>query len=185
MNDASAPVEREFTVEEWSFDGSAPCTVRQRKIVSLPPGRAVLLEKASAVETNRVFLALRLGNAVNDGFFTEYRNCGLASAKVRVSSVVPAPEGAFDVTVETDKPAFFVWLNAAGIRGEFSDNSFTLLPGRPQTLRFTPKTGRPTLQEFSSSLSVTHLEENCRGGSLAPVEDKGDKAALKALGLDV
>jgi hypothetical protein len=99
--------------------------------------------------------------------------------------VTPADGGAFDVTVETDRPAFYVWLNAAGLRGEFSVNSFTLLPGRPQTLRFTPKDGRPTLQEFRSSLSVTHLEENCRGEIIAPVEDNGNKAALKALGLDI
>jgi beta-mannosidase len=43
------------------------------------------------------------------------------------------------VTVATDKPAFFVTV-AATNRGEFDDNSFTLLPGRPRTVRFAAGT---------------------------------------------
>jgi hypothetical protein len=29
-----------------------------------------------------------------------------------------------------------VWANVCGVRGEFDDNAFTLLPGRPKTLAF-------------------------------------------------
>ena len=186
VNDGAEAVTRTVTLEEWAFDAASPRAVRTLKDVTLPPGRAVQLDCVSAgADTNSVFLSLSMGTNVNDGFFTEYKYCALAKANVHVSSVTPAGGGAFDVTVETDRPAFYVWLNAAGLRGEFSDNSFTLLPGRSQTLRFTPKDGRPTLQEFRSSLSVTHLEENCRGEIIAPVEDNGNKAALKALGLDI
>ena len=186
VNDKTEAVTRTFTLEEWAFDAQVPRTVRTRKEVTLPPGRAVQLDRVSAgVDTNGVFLSMSLGSAVNDGFFTEYKNCTLAKAKVRVSSVAPADGGAFDVTVETDRPAFYVWLNAAGIRGEFSDNSFTLLPGRPRTVRFVPKSRTVTLREFSLALTVTHLNENCRESSSAPTEDKGNAAALRALGLDV
>ena len=47
----------------------------------------------------------------------------------------------------------------SGGRGEFDDNSFTLLPGEPRTLTFTPK--EPTNAEtFASSLSVTDLSKS-------------------------
>ena len=38
-------------------------------------------------------------------------------------------------------PAFFVWLDVPGVRGEFDDNSFTLLPGEPRTVAFAPADG--------------------------------------------
>ena len=58
--------------------------------------------------------------------------------------------------LQTDKPAFFVLVNATGIPGEFSDNCLTLLPGHIQTLTFTPK--HPvTLAAFRKSLTLHHL----------------------------
>jgi len=38
------------------------------------------------------------------------------------------------ITLDTDKPAFFVSVELGG-RRVWSDNGFTLLPGRPKTLR--------------------------------------------------
>ena len=76
----------------------------------------------------------------------------LADAKVS------AKVDGFTVTLSTDKPAFFVWANAHGVRGEFSDNSFTLLPGRPATLTFAP--GRKVSAEaFRRAFSVFHLRQ--------------------------
>ena len=63
------------------------------------------------------------------------------------------------ITLTTDKPAFFVWVNATGIRGEFDDNSFTLLPGEPRTLTFTPK-GPIDADAFRRSLSVMDLSKS-------------------------
>ena len=62
------------------------------------------------------------------------------------------------VRLSADKPAFFVWANAKGIRGEFSDNCLTLLPGRPVTLRFAEK-GAFDAEAFSRGLSVTSLSD--------------------------
>ena len=59
----------------------------------------------------------------------------------------------------TDKPAFFVWINATGVRGEFDDNSFALLPGEPRTLTFTPK-DHTDAETFVNSISVTDLSKS-------------------------
>ena len=65
-------------------------------------------------------------------------------------------------TLSADKPAFFVWANVWQTRGEFDDNSFTLYPGEPRTLVFTPKTPGLTLDAFKKAFSVTHLRETYR-----------------------
>lgn len=104
-------------------------------------------------------LDLELGGVThhNTHFFTEYKRCELRPAAVAVG-VKPAPGGAFDVTVTADQPAFFVALNADGIRGEFDDNGITLLPGGARTLRFTPKQA-VTKAAFTKALSVRHLRQ--------------------------
>jgi beta-mannosidase len=64
--------------------------------------------------------------------------------------------GSYQVEVSTDMPAFFVSLECKGIRGEFDDNCFTLLPGKPRTLVFAPKEA-VTFKGFQDSLKVSHL----------------------------
>ena len=90
----------------------------------------------------------------NDWFFAPFRDMPLAEAKVEAK--VDARN--WKVTLTTDKPAFFVWANAKGVRGEFSDNSFTLLPGSPVTLTFAPK-GDVSPEAFEKALTVTHLRQ--------------------------
>lgn len=48
---------------------------------------------------------------------------------------------------------------AFGISGEFSDNHFTLLPGEPRTLTFTPRDSKTTIDDFRKSLTVKHIRE--------------------------
>ena len=124
------------------------------------------------------------GDFQNDWHFGFYKDMPLAKANnievevkgdggkvagAMVGRVVPnAPrrlEGKppYQITLSTDKPAFFVWANARGVRGEFDDNAFTLLPGRPRTLSFTSKDGEVSLDDFIKSLKASHLSglEGC------------------------
>ena len=71
---------------------------------------------------------------------------------------VKAEIDGFKVTLTTDKPAFWVWMNAKGIRGEFEDNAVTLVPGWPRTFTFKPK-DPVTPAAFKAAFSVTHLTE--------------------------
>ncbi|MBR0056175.1 MAG: hypothetical protein IJP66_02495, partial [Kiritimatiellae bacterium] len=83
------------------------------------------------------FLALTLGGTRsrasmhrNEWFFASFKESPVAKSNItaRVSGR--------DVTLTTDRPAFFVWVDVPGVRGEFDDNSFTLLPGEPRTVTF-------------------------------------------------
>ena len=155
LNDTAADVKAKVIVEEWAFDGAQPlsATTLERTV------KADSADVFSAPECKLAgprFRVLRLvtaaGEFVNDWLFDYYKSYDLAKADVKVSV------DGFKVTLQTDKPAFFVWANAKGVRGEFSDNSLTLLPGRPVKLTFTPK-GRVTPAEFRKALTVTHLRE--------------------------
>ena len=89
----------------------------------------------------------------NDWFFEPFKLMPVAKAKVDMKV------DGFKVTLSADRPAFFVWANAKGVRGEFDDNSFTLLPGEPKTIVFTPKDAATTPETFRKALSLTHLAE--------------------------
>jgi beta-galactosidase len=59
-------------------------------------------------------------------------------------------DGLWVISLTTDKPAYFVWLEAPGVK-RFSDNSFSLMPG---------ETKEVTVEELLGDLKVTHLAEH-------------------------
>jgi beta-mannosidase len=130
--------------------------------VNVPAGSAKMIKRLAvseiAPEPNKVFLAITLTaerqTFLNEYFFTPYKQCDLSQAKLRTS--IKAEGKQFRVTVSTDKPAFYVSLNADSIRGEFDDNCFTLLAGKSHSLLFTPKQAT-TLTAFKASLTLCHL----------------------------
>lgn len=160
-NDTAQDVTAELTVEPWAFDGKAPRTDAPadqslRKTLTVPSGG---IKRLGYRWGDAGFYVIRFGDAENVWFSAPFKDCALASAKVSVSAVREkhlSGRNVFEMDVSTDCPAFFVWLNATGVRGEFSDNSFTILPGRPRTLVFIPK--EPVSKEaFARALSVRHL----------------------------
>ena len=145
--------------------------------VTLPPGSATLIathaldEFGTDEERKGRFVTLSLGERAsrpfkvfhrNEWFFASFKDCPVENAKIDATVWRDDPI-APQITLTTDKPAFFVWVNATGVRGEFDDNSFTLLPGEPRTLTFTPK--EPIDAEtFRRSLSVTDLSKSFQNG---------------------
>ena len=154
------------------MDFSGSIVVDKCATVTLPPGCAVKLDEHSLYEFGTEderkgrFVSMSLVADVggkkavhgNEWFFAPFKDSPLADAKV--SCKVEKGDGpTFKVSLSTDRPAFFVWANAKGIRGEFDDNSFTLLPFEPRTLVFTPKDSGVTLHTFEKALSVSHLRQ--------------------------
>ena len=151
MNDTPKPVTGEVTCEYWSYDGRI---VRSERLpAEVPAGSVCTVGKVC--KDKGVFVVLRFGNSVNAWHFDAFKDAPLEKAHVRIGRA----RCPYQVTLTTDKPAFFVWVNATGVRGEFDDNSFTLLPGEPRTLTFTPK-GSVDAETFANSLSVTDLSKS-------------------------
>jgi len=173
VNDFASPAKAEAAVELWSFAGQKLET--QKLSADLAPrsakqlGRFPVSKFGQSKELGQRFLEVALTADVdgkkethrNEWYFDAFKRCGLGDAAV---DAIPADRnGKWTVTLTTDKPAFFVWANVSGIRGEFNDNSFTLLPGRPVTLTFTPKDTAATFADFSKALTVTHLRQTYAG----------------------
>jgi beta-mannosidase len=132
---------------------------------TLPPGSAKLVAshklEAFGTEEERkdlfAVLKLRDGSRIihrNEWFFAPFKDCRMSNANIRLDV-----EDEFKITLSADKPAFFVWANATGVKGEFNDNSFTLLPKESRTLVFSPKSVVES-EVFRKSLSVMDLSKS-------------------------
>ncbi len=87
-------------------------------------------------------------------FFTEPKRCELQPARIR--HTVRKTATGLSVELTADKPAFYVSLDPQALRGRFSDNMITLLPGAKRTLAFLPK-GPVTAKELDAALKVYDL----------------------------
>ena len=166
LNDTAEDVEANVIVERWTFDGRI-VESRERRLTVPALGTAKAMEMAADKGT---FLFLRLEangrRFENEWLFASPRECPLADARIE------AKVRGCEVTLTTDRPAFYVWLNADGVAGEFSDNSFTLVPGRPKTVRFAAK-GACTTENLRARLTVTDLKK-----ASAPADPLSSEAEL-------
>ena len=152
-NDQRTPVRGTVVADVRNFAGKL--IRRYRLPARVAAGSAKLIKKWKVADLvadpATAFLQLTFNGATNTHFFTEYKRCELAQPRIRIQV-----RNGHRVTLRTDKPAFFVSLNATGISGEFTDNCLTLLPGQAQTLTFQPK--HPvTLTAFRKALTIHHL----------------------------
>ena len=144
--------------ELWSFSGellsSTDIPVKAGYATSAVAGILPELPDGSFA-----FLSLigKDGNVVATDTFVpgEYKDCPLSAAHIKAE--VTQDGSAWAVNLQTDAPAFFVWLEADGVPGRFSDNSITLLPGRPEKITFTPDRAAVSLGEFKKTLNITDL----------------------------
>ena len=166
VNDTGRDKEYTAVVRLWSFGGevisekSLPVSVAGD--TSCLAAEFSLEEFGDAAARKGRFLELRLLSdgrqvAYNTWMFDEFKNCTLEKADVRYDAAVR--DGKWVVTLTASKPAFFTWVGVGDIPGEFNDNSFTLYPGRPVELVFTPKSGCSDFDNFVSSLQINHLSK--------------------------
>ncbi|MCR5413552.1 MAG: glycoside hydrolase family 2 protein [Kiritimatiellae bacterium] len=129
VNDSPDRLTGELTVEYWAYDGVRPA-FSERTRVTIEPDGVTAIGRAEKRGNLFAVLTLHAGGGVARNDSAVYRQTAMAEP-----CIVAMMNGG-EVTLSTDRPAFFVWLNAEGVKGEFSDNAFTLLPGRPVTVEF-------------------------------------------------
>ena len=84
-----------------------------------------------------------------------------------VTTSVLKRDGKWIVSLTTDKPAYYVWLSAPGVK-RFSDNSFNLMPGEIKDVEIFPlaslgqddKSVILSGSEGSPRINVTHLAQH-------------------------
>ena len=159
VNDTPEAVEATVTLETFDFSGRKLSSSKNR--LSVPPLGSITVGRFKPDPETFGFITVESakGTFYTERMFAFYKDCPIRPAQVAWDCRALTTPGKFAVTLSTDVPAFFVWANARGIRGEFEDNSFTLLPGRARTLEFTAQSPEVTLEEFRAAFSVKTLVE--------------------------
>ena len=115
------------------------------------PGQCFAVLKTTATTLVNVY------THENTVFFTEEKNCQLQPTIVKTD--IKKKGDSYQITVKSSNPAFFVVLESPGIKGIFSDNSFTLLPDEPKTITFKPIEYRSDVK-LESVLKIMHLRDS-------------------------
>ncbi|WP_432797142.1 beta-mannosidase [Poriferisphaera sp. WC338] len=168
VNDRSEGVAGKLQVRIMDFDGKVVWKSDQE--VNLKAGSTkkfmTMAVKELPLESHECFAVMslrvkgkktgRVYRSENTHWFTEYKRCEIASAKIK-TTVTGGKSGVFRIQLTTDKPAFFVDVSVKGVAGQMSDNSFTLLPSEPKVLVF--KVDQATkLNEVKKTLCVHDLK---------------------------
>ena len=166
VNDGPKPVGVKATLRHMTFEGK---TLRTETFeATVEPNKAVLIKECAEgafgdeAARRKSFLVVdvkaddpSLKTWQTGWVFDTFRNLDLAKANVKMEA--KENDGAFEVTLSTDRPAFGVWVEAFGVPGEFSDDFFALLPGEPRTLVFKPRNAETTFADFRKALTLKHI----------------------------
>jgi beta-mannosidase len=151
-----------LTVRACDFSGKVLWSDRRKVRLARRSSRVLAAYDAAKIAPDParafLFFEFRAGGQVarNDHFFCEYKKCELASA--RVNFKVRRTRAGFEVALKTDRPVFWLALEAPGIPGVFEDNGFTLLPGQARTVLFRPKKA-VSLAALRRVLRCVHLRQ--------------------------
>ena len=88
-------------------------------------------------------------------FLTEPKKCALEDPQLK-TQIRKVGKG-FQIEVSCSRPAFWVSLDANSIKGQFSDNMFSIRPTAQKVVTFTPESDDITLEEFEKNLSIYDL----------------------------
>ncbi len=162
VNDRLTAVAGEVVLRVMDFAGrtlnSIARPVAVEAAASLLVDRWTVAELTDTPEASflQVELATAAGASANTHFFTPWKACDLAAPAIDCRATLDA-DGRPSVRLASDRPAFFVALEAEGTPGVYDDNGFTLLPGQPRDIGFSPK-GEFDFARWQASLRVYHLQ---------------------------
>jgi len=162
VNDTAEKQDIHLEVQAVRISGGARTLFEGKAKVGPDAAReiaSIKMKKLEADEFLYFFWTDEEGNVLgeNDYFPQPYKAYELVEPAIKAewSEIGDTPV----LTLETDKPAFFVTATV-DMPGYFSENALTLLPGRKTVLTFTPRLGaRATAAELAGSLRVRNLAE--------------------------
>ena len=171
VNDLPRPAAAELTASVHAFDGERLwAETFPRRLAPGTSVRVAALDRSAVAphpENGFLQLALRAddGQQVHGHesahFFARFKACELRPADLRIA--VARAGNAFDLTVSTDAPAFYVTLDTPGLDGVFSDNAFTLMPGQARRIRFQARAAPTPPALTDRHLTVNHIGNACKG----------------------
>ena len=137
INDKQENVNVRFRVRWYDWEGKM--TYGRTGNAEIPANQAIVIweqnkwQMALPKDQGFIYATTEInGKEISNFFFTDvYKNCSLPEPNISVR--IERKENMTMITLSTDKPAFFVHLEAKQVR-KFSDSSFVLLPEHPKTV---------------------------------------------------
>jgi hypothetical protein len=87
--------------------------------------------------------------------------CPLKQSKLLIPqitcNVTETANGSFNIELETDVVAPFLYVTAPNNFGRFSDNGFPLLPGKKLNILYFPWDSNKNLENFKKSVNIKSL----------------------------
>ncbi len=179
VNECVSPIEAEVCLRIMDFNGTDATKkfILKKRLGSDTSENLweTAIDKLKLKDLNKYFIYAELKAKTLSGkkqtfesadtlFFERWKKCEIKKAKI--TSTVEEKNGQIVLTLETDYPAFFVTPDVFGIKGTFSKNMITLLPGKKQTLTFAPSTygtekeiRTPSTTAFRRALKIYNLRE--------------------------
>ena len=127
VNDATTDFSGTLTIERFSLSGQV--SERREIPVAVPAATAVKLDARMAGGTAAEFVHYELGDSGGELFFADFKALELPTPEIKVRRL-----DACTWELSADAPVFFVDLECE-MPTVWSDNGFTLLPGRPRVIR--------------------------------------------------
>jgi beta-mannosidase len=145
LNDDERPRRGTLCLRFFDFAGQVRHQVKEE--VELPAEAATPLASIALgqlpASAEELFLALRFESGEllveNELFLCPPKRCSLQDPGLRWSLTGEENEPCVELTAE--RPAFYVSLDSGDLRGTFSDNLFTLLPGDTRRIGFAEEEG--------------------------------------------
>ncbi|MCQ2576328.1 MAG: glycoside hydrolase family 2 protein [Treponema sp.] len=163
-NDTKETVKAEIKIRFIKFDGSeyAPTVTKVLSVNADETAEFYTQEiKSEDKETYFIYVQMigiseskKLYNCENTVWPALYKHCDLEEAQIKME--VSEINGGYQITLEADKPSFFVSLDTNTVKGRFSDNMFTLLPGSSVTVDFTPS-DKTTAEDLMNDIVINDL----------------------------
>lgn len=163
-NETNDNLELQVNINYYKFDGSYFAKSKLiKKTVEAQSVTNVLEECVDEENKNEFFIYATYEAKSKNGhqykgenlvFPGLYKHAHIANTNIKYN-ICEVDEN-FEITLESDKPAFFVSLDNDNLSGRFDDNMFTLIPGNKKKVVFKPSE-KCDLKKINESISVRDL----------------------------
>lgn len=136
INDCEKDVCEKLEIKVVNFNGVVQKEFDFTENVSKDSAKEVFSINENELPKN-CFVTAKWGNRnLVSIFIEEPKKAPLCKPNIKYA-VNQVQNGIFDISLTAEKPAFFVSLDAIGIKGNFSRNMITLLPNQTEVIRFS------------------------------------------------
>ena len=166
VSDLLEPIDSEIRLSFYDLDGKSIKNLNWQTKASAQSAMKIAELTASdlPLAAEKCFAILTTTYAVNNEkvehvetiLFTEPKNYDLPQADVITG--IKSRNGTYEIRLTSTKPALYVTLETPGIKGIFSENSFTVVPGSGKIVTFAPNKAC-SIADLNGILKITHLRQ--------------------------